>query len=198
MTRQRESRSTKQVHQDESVIKSRFERARPLLWAFPIWAAGAVAALLCTPSCAASSPLLKAYVELMSLFVDPHGHGFPKSNWPLITALYYSITYWSIPFFTLAIWRWMLRSIGHVESGVYFKRHLSLGNKAIILLFIPVWSALLLAATFNQGGNTRLIDLGTSTVHLALFGIVFPCGIALCISTIFFSFMRLFKNKETL
>lgn len=113
------------------------------------------------------------------------------SSFPEVSALYFSIVWWAFPFLFLACWKWMNSEVGHAKSGLLFKSRLSFWNRLGLLLITPIWLFLAYVGfSLNDGGNTRFLFLGASRLHLALFGMTIPLGVAAMLALTCFSVKR--------
>ncbi len=87
----------------------------------------------------------------------------------------------------------MSGQIGGKTGGVIFKYELSVANKIFLIGLLPIWIFLFYAVVFlYAGGDSRLFNLGSSRVHLALFGMVVPASSAGLLSLVIFTIKRVF------
>jgi hypothetical protein len=156
-----------------------------------LWAAGFGIATLASSDVLEQSALLRKYVAIMAPLADPRGLMGTRSSFPQVTALYYSVICWSAVPWLAIWWRWMVQQIGTNKTDMLFKAHLSLGNRAALLILTPLWLALAYAFIFlNHGGDTRLVAFGTSRIQLGLLGMVFYIGVAGLLAITAFSIKR--------
>lgn len=90
----------------------------------------------------------------------------------------------------------MVNEIGKKNTGILFKKKLFFWQKLVLIIISPLWFYLFYVAVFLYSGeDSRLFDLGTSRIHLALWGMVVPCAAAGLICVGLFGAMRVFMKR---
>jgi hypothetical protein len=180
-----------------AVVRSAFSTYRIMFAAvLVIWVLGFLVGGFASTAVLTENSTLQAYVSAMSFVANPKGLISSKSTFPEITALYYSIVCWSFPFWFSIWWKWMNGQVGVSKTDMIFKAHLSLGNRLVVFLLLPLWIFLTYAFTLNHGGDTRLVAFGTSRLQLATFGMAFPAGMAGTLVLAIFSIKRVFTSEK--
>ena len=142
--------------------------------------------------------VLQNYVSAMSFIANPRGLVTTRASYPEVTALFHSITCWSLPLWFLVAWKWMNGQLGVNKTDMLFKVHLSIGNRLTLLILLPLWFfVIFIGVVLNHGGDTRLISFGTSRTQLAVFGMSWQCLVASSLAVAFFSLKRLFTSDRT-
>lgn len=119
-----------------------------------------------------------------------------KSSFPEVTVAYFLFGWLSFPFWLTLWWVWMSKQIGGKKGGMLFKYHLSIANKLFLVGILPIWIFLFYAVFFlYSGGDSRLFNLGSSRVHLALFGMVVPASSAGLLCLVVFTVKRVFSRR---
>lgn len=166
-----------------------------LLFIALAWVLGLTVALLSPDDILGSSAVLTAYVSTYLNFFSYSRALGSESSFPMVTQLYHSLMAWTMPFFAVLSYSWMKGRVGRERDGLLFKAKLSVGNKLALMLLIPVWACFIWFASMNDGGDVRLVPLGSSRVALGLFGISFHCLPGAMLSAIVFSIQRVFFEK---
>lgn len=163
-----------------------------------IWLLGLLVGLFAPITILSDNWVLQAYVSAMVFVTNPKGLMGTKSLYPEVSALYYAITIWSLPLWTLVSWKWMNSQVGSNKTDMIFKVHLSIANRLTLLLLLPLWIFLTYAGfSLNHGGDTRMIAFGTSRLQLAVFGVAIQVSVALTLSVALFSAKRFFSFNQT-
>lgn len=192
------TRGSKYVYEKFQALLSRgFSSYRMMFIAVLIvWFLGFLVGAFVPTTVLTDSWALQRYVSAMSFVVDPKGLISSKSAFPEVTTLYHSIVCWSFPFWFLVWWKWMNSQIGIGKTDMIFKSRLSIWNRLVVLLLLPLWLFLTYAFTLNHGGDTRLVAFGTSRLQLAIFGMAIPAGMAGTLALALFSIKRVFTSEK--
>lgn len=169
-----------------------------LLWIgiFLIWAIAAAFAVFASEAVLSENRALDTFVRFVLPVIDPASSLGEKSKFPQVTVLYYSIAWFSTPFWLKLFYAWFSRQISKSADGLLFKEKLSIGSRILLVVLVPIWIALLVGFVGNHGGDVRLAHLGTSRGQLALFGMAFPMGFSALICLIIFSLKRAFQSNR--
>jgi hypothetical protein len=163
-----------------------------------IWLLGFLVGVFAPITILSDNWVLQAYVSAMAFVTNPRGLMGTKSLYPEVSALYHAIAIWSLPLWTLFIWKWMNSQLGPNKTDMIFKVHLSIGNRLTLFLLLPLWIFLAYVGfRANHGGNTRLVAFGPSRMQLAVFGMGFHMAVATCVNLACFSLKRLLSFKKT-
>ena len=157
-----------------------------------LWLAGGLVALF-VPEDVLDMAVIRSYLSLVLPFANPKGLMASRSDFPQVTLVYNAVVVWSLPAWVAVWWKWMNGQVGRDESGILFRRRLSLGNRLGLVVLLPLWMGLAYAGlTLNHGGDARLFAFGTSRVQLALFGMASPLAGATALVLAAFTVKRLF------
>ena len=172
---------------------------RPLFIAIlAIWFLGFAVGAFAPTTVLADNWVLHQYVSAMSFIANPKGLMAARSTFPEVSALYHAVICWSLPFWFLVWWKWMNSQVGVDKTSMIFKVKLSLWNRLVLLLLMPLWLFLTYAGfNLNHGGDTRMIAFGTSRLQLAIFGMGFQVGVTGSLALVFFSIRRFFTINQT-
>jgi hypothetical protein len=178
-------------------------KTKPFCWTaiFVIWAVAAACALWAPLDVVDKYPLLNWYVgvkhELLSLMGLQKFVGYPKSDFPQVSELYFSIAYLAIPFIFMLLWIWLRKSVGVARGGLLVKKELSALDRVGITLITLIFLLVTLGIFIYQGGDPRkYILLGTSRYQLAYLGMVMPLGFSGALTISIFGFSRIFEIKR--
>jgi hypothetical protein len=158
-----------------------------------LWLFGALVALFAPLDILTSAGLLDEFCEFAFLSANICDLHSKKSSFPEVAAVYSFFSWLAFPFWIVIWWIWMSGQIGGKTGGVIFKYELSVANKIFLIGLLPIWIFLFYAVVFlYAGGDSRLFNLGSSRVHLALFGMVVPASSAGLLSLVIFTIKRVF------
>ncbi len=158
---------------------------------FVIWLLGFLVGVFASTTVLTDNRALQKYVSAMSFIANPKGLIATKSTFPEVSAMYHAVVCWGLPFWFLVWLKWMNSQVGVSKTGVLFKTNLSWWNRLLLLLLVPFWLIMIYVVfNFNHGGDTRMIEFGTSRLQLALFGMGFQLCIAGMLAIVFFSLNR--------
>lgn len=161
-----------------------------------VWIAGLTVALWSPADVLSQFPILNEYVSLYIAVLSYKKALGSASSFPEVTQLYHSLMAWTIPLFSILSYRWMTGRVGKERDGLLFKAELSITNKLVLILLLPIWIGLIWFVGMNDGGDVRLVPFGTSRNALGLFGVSFPCLIGVLLSASIFSVQRVLFEKK--
>jgi hypothetical protein len=159
-----------------------------------IWLLGLFVGIFAPADVLSSTPFLQEYVSAISFISNPKGLIAARSTFPEVSALYHATVIWSLPLWILLSWKWMSDQLKTNKTDMLFKPTLTIGNKFLLILLLPIWLLLTYAGfSLNHGGDTRIFAFGTSRMQLAIFGMALQICIAITFSIAIFSVKRLIK-----
>jgi hypothetical protein len=136
---------------------------------------GFIVAMTCADNVLSQSPLLMAYVHMVA-FVFPIEHYVSRSNFGDMARLYNAIVWPMLPLYFVIVWNWLKGRQGKDPAPLFrIGSDFTVSTRILLIVLSPLWLLIGCAGVvYMHGGDTRLVNFGTSRVQLAMLGWLMP------------------------
>lgn len=137
-----------------------------------IWLFASAVTLIVTDECAKNIDDYNIFKYIMHYFFG--WKGFHKSDFPEVSGIYFSLIWFTFPFFIKIAMETYNDHINNNEIPIFRGKMTFFKLIHLLMMIIILLALFIFVVKYYDGSNLNGLNVGTSKNDLALFGIIFP------------------------